>query len=267
MSESFAQTVEILKSAQQVVAFTGAGISAESGIPTFRDPDGLWEEFPPETFANWSGLLRTAFWKPSRLVEFLDAVFTPIADAEPNEAHRALAQLQDHVQTRIVTQNVDGLHRESGSRVVREIHGSFFRIITGRNQFLYDLTREQFRQITQRIQKIRKGPFKLIRLSRALAPILGLRGLRIKRPNLVLFGESLADPDWTLAMQDVEKCDVLIVVGTSGMVFPAAQIPYQAKHLGATVITIDPHEEVVGGIWLRGTAVEVLPLLIQSVLS
>ncbi len=125
-----------LRAAHEIMVFTGAGVSAESGIPTFRDDSGLWQEFPPKRFATWQGLLDTAAREPRRLAEFLFAVLAPIAAAAPNAAHRAIAAAERHKGIKVVTQNVDGLHQEAGSTCVYEIHGSFFEIVSSGRKFL-----------------------------------------------------------------------------------------------------------------------------------
>lgn len=124
--------------ARRVVVFTGAGVSAESGIPTFRDAGGFWDRFPPEVFASWSGLRRVAVSQPRRVAEFLEALLDPIVRAVPNPAHRAIADLQRHAETVVVTQNVDGLHQAAGSRAVLEVHGSFYRLSDLRGRIVGD---------------------------------------------------------------------------------------------------------------------------------
>src|SRR4029077_4353386 len=123
-SENWIAPVLALKKGKHVVAFTGAGISAESGIPTFRDADGFWQRFPPEKFASWKGLLQTAITNPYSVAEFVLNVVEPIAKASANAGHQAVAELQRHVKTTVVTQNIDGLHQSSGSQNVLQIHGS-----------------------------------------------------------------------------------------------------------------------------------------------
>jgi len=118
--DSLSVTASWLRSAHEVVVFTGAGVSAESGIPTFRDDGGFWRHFPVEEFASWRGLVRTAIRRPRRLAEFIHAVLHPIAAAKPNAAHRAIAAMEKHVGVTVVTQNIDNLHQEAGSTVVHE---------------------------------------------------------------------------------------------------------------------------------------------------
>src|SRR5262249_20390908 len=212
-----------LAEARRPVGFTGAGVAAESGIPTFRDGGGLWERFPPEEYAHWGGLCRTALLRPGRLAEFLHAVLGPVAAARPNPAHHAVARLERHAPPTVITQNVDGLHQEAGSLRVREVHGSFFKIVTWRGRFLRRIGPDDLARVVERLGKARRGPFKRFRLVRAVRPLLRV-GLSVRRPNVVLFGDALAEPDWTWAQQDAEACDLMLVVGTSGLVWPAASL-------------------------------------------
>src|SRR5687767_2351208 len=122
------QAAEMLRRARKVCVFTGAGVSAESGIPTFRDDSGLWREYPPERFAHWKGLIKEAWQRPEQVARFLLGVFEPIAQAVPNAAHQAIARLGDHVTATVITQNIDQLHQDAGSVRVREVHGSLFKI-------------------------------------------------------------------------------------------------------------------------------------------
>jgi NAD-dependent deacetylase len=263
-SEALNQAAERLRSARRLVVFTGAGVSAESGIPTFRDDSGLWQRFPPEQFARWDGLVRTALTRADLLAEFLHAVIAPIATAQPNQAHQAIARLERHLDSSVVTQNVDGLHQEAGSVRVREVHGSFFRVVTLRGRLMRRLVRAELRQIADTLERARSGVFRLPRLLAALSPLAGpsLRG--VKRPGVVLFGDALAEPDWTQAQQDVTLCDVVLVIGTSGLIYPAALLPGMARERGAFVISVDPAEQGCAHLWLRGQAGEVVPRLVEA---
>jgi NAD-dependent SIR2 family protein deacetylase len=114
-----------------VVAFTGAGISAESGIPTFRDPGGMWDRFDPSEFGTWDGLMALAMTRPDALASFLVELRRMFAAAAPGAAHTALAHLEaGGILDAVVTQNVDGLHQAAGSRRVVELHGSFSRTVS-----------------------------------------------------------------------------------------------------------------------------------------
>lgn len=254
------EAAQILRGAREVVIFSGAGASAESGIPTFRDDEGFWRNFPPEQFASWKGLVQTAVRQPRRLAEFVHAVVQPIADATPNAAHLAAAELERHVGVTVVTQNIDGLHQAAGSTLVREIHGSLFEIVSGRGRFLHLLSRRDLQQVSKSLQRARRSWFPLARTLFAVRPLFGLGKRGLYRPNLVLFGDALAEPAWSCAQEACRQCNVLIQVGCSGAVWPAALLPHEAQAHGAVVITIDPHE-AMGDIWLQGTAGDLLPKL------
>ncbi len=261
--DAWISAVLALRKARRVVVFTGAGISAESGIPTFRDDEGFWLRFPPAEFASWRGLLRAAATEPRRLAEFLWCLIDPIARAEPNPGHHALAVLQRHVPTTVVTQNVDGLHQTAGSTVVHEIHGSLWDVsdaATGR--IVHRFTRPELQGIAAALRGYVDRDlswFGMLGRLRRHYP-WDLRGRH--RPRLVLFGDALAEPDWSAAQGAVQECDLLLTVGTSGMVYPAALLPSQARAAGAAVVSIDPQH--ADGCWLRGTAGELLPRLIRD---
>ncbi len=244
-----------LSSARHVVAFTGAGISQESGIGTFRDAGGLWEEFPPQVFATMQGIMAKAVRDPRRVARFLRAVLGPIALASPNAGHRALVHLQNVV---VVTQNVDRLHQEAGSVVVHEVHVSLFEVLEGARRRV--LTKSDLRRILAGLDDVETSRLPHARLVQAMRPMLGVS----RRPRVVLFGESLIEPDWMEARHAVEEADVLLAIGTSGAVMPAAALPAITSAAGAKVIGVGP---VVGDadLWLQGMAGDVLPALMKLV--
>lgn len=251
-----------LRRAERVVVFTGAGISAESGIPTFRDADGFWHRFPPEQFATWQGLLQVATTDPHAVAEFVMHVVEPIARADANPGHRALAELGREKPTTIVTQNIDGLHQSAGSSHVREIHGSLLEVVDiARAQIVKRYERVELVQIAESLRKYVERQSTLIGLLWELRQRYPFDWMGRHRPNLVLFGDALAEPAWTEARAAVEHCDLLLSVGTSGAVYPAAMLPITAEAAGATVISVDP--QPCTGCWLPGKAGDVLPKLIQ----
>lgn len=261
--------VHALQSAQSIVVFTGAGVSAESGIATFRDSGGFWQRFPPERFASWNGLRRTAIHTPGELIEFLIALLEPVAMAQPNAAHRAIADLQEFRSTTVITQNIDELHQEAGSTSVCEIHGTLFDLIDSRGRFVGRIGRRDLLKIVNRLMRCRSGPFKLPRLLAAIQPLAGLRLWHSEtrgayRPRIVMFGDALAEPDWTRACGAAANCDAMLVVGTSGLVWPAATLPIDARQRGAVIISVDP-EASGESINLRGNAGEILPRIIQGI--
>lgn len=262
-TDNFITAVLALRNAQQIVVFTGAGVSAESGIPTFRDDGGFWQRFPPETFATWDGLLKTALTRPRLLAEFVLNVVEPVAQAVPNPGHAAIAQLGQRVPTTVVTQNIDGLHQSAGSEDVLEVHGSLLEVadtVTG--EIVHRFDRSELLQIADTLRDYVAGktslPAAALKLKRQFR--LDWRGRH--RPHLVLFGDALAEPAWTNACRAVDRCDVLVCVGTSGAVYPAAMLPARAESRGATVISVDPQPGA--GCWLEGRAGEVLPRLLAA---
>lgn len=262
--DDWERAVARLSWATNVTVFTGAGISAESGIATFRDDGGFWTRFPPEEFANWKGLLHLAVLDPARLAEFLIEVLGPIATASPNPGHAAIAKLEGRRPTTVITQNIDGLHQSAGSRHVLEVHGSLLEIVTwlGKEP-LRTLTREDLQEIVRRIQDKCRSGWSGFQLLKAVEPLFGLSSRGFHRPNLVLFGDAMAEPAWSQAISAARSCELFISVGTSQSVYPAAMLIEEARDHGAETIVIDP--QIGGGdIWLRGTAGDILPRLVQE---
>jgi NAD-dependent protein deacetylase/lipoamidase len=247
-----------------VVAFTGAGISAESGIPTFRDPGGLWDRFDPAEFGTWDGLARLAMSRPDALAAFLAELRTVLARARPGPAHRALATLEEGgLLEAVVTQNVDGLHREAGSRRVVEVHGSFGRrrcLACGRRQTIDRPT--LLDDLDRAIAGLRSSfvpglPSVLPRCATCGGPA---------RPDFVAFGEAIQDHDEAEVL--VAGCRVLLVVGTAGEVFPAAELPDRARSAGATVLEVGTGTTAIGSdLRLEGQAGSVLSALADRVLG
>jgi NAD-dependent deacetylase len=255
--------VDMIRQSKHIVVFTGAGMSAESGIPTFRDDGGFWQRFPVDEFATWKGIFRTVLRKPRAMSEFVYEVMHPIAIAQPNAGHHAIEQLEHHTRVTVVTQNIDGLHQLAGNTIVHEIHGSLFEVVSLKGRFRELLSRPRFKAIANRVERSRRGPLCLLRLMWAIRPWLGLGFRGIHRPKLVLFGDTMAEPDWSMASRAVRECDCLIQVGTSGLVVPAAWLPLQAKAAGASIIAIDP-SPTAADYWIEGTAADVLPRLLQK---
>lgn len=264
----FVEAVRTIRDAQRIVVFTGAGISVASGVETFRNKDGLWTRFPPEDFANWQGLLQTAILQPKRLADFLIALLKPIAEATPNAGHLALASLEDGKAVEIVTQNIDQLHQRAGSTHVHEIHGNLFKIISfPAKKPIAALSKEDLQKIVDDLQQAQQEFWGGLQLLRAIRPLLSLDLHGMHRPNLVLFGDQLAEPAWTNAQFAVEDCDLLITIGTSLTTEPAARLPMIAKRHGARIIVVDPDPVVglgPGSLCLHDRAGDVLPELIAA---
>ena len=237
--ERFTDAAGILVRATRVVALTGAGISAESGIPTFRGAGGLWNDYRAEDLAT-----PQAFERDPRLVwEWYAWRQGLIAKAEPNAGHRALVELEKRTALNLVTQNVDGLHARAGSADPIELHGSIWKVRCTRC--------DNERTLEEPVEE---------------PPCCQDCGA-IERPGVVWFGESLPEDAFEAALDAVARAEVLLVVGTSGIVQPAASLVEVGRSRGAFVIEVNP-EASPGGrnrIALNGPAGTILPLLVNPV--
>jgi NAD-dependent deacetylase len=218
---------------------TGAGISAESGIPTFRGAGGLWRKYRSENLATPEAFARD----PQLIWEWYDWRRSVIATAEPNPGHRALAELERRSpQFTLVTQNVDGLHDRAGSRRLLKVHGDIW---------------------TLRCTAC-KREWQDLRPSLPQLPPLCACG-NMGRPGVVWFGEALPQDVWSEAQAAVSSAEILLVVGTSAVVYPAAGLVQLAKSAGAKVVEINVAETPVSGqvdLSWRATAAEALSELI-----
>ena len=207
-----------VQNAQNIVAFTGAGISSESGIPTYRGEGGLWTKYDPSKYANIGYFLRD----PSYYWNFFKDIRYPILKkVKPNKAHLALFEMENAANLKtIITQNIDGLHQEAGSSSVIELHGTTRTIICMDCSKKYTIG-EAFAKLAKHI------------------PPLCSECEGILRPNVVFFGEML-DPE---ILQDAyaaaASCDLLLAVGSSLVVYPAAGIPLRAKQAGTKLAIIN----------------------------
>jgi NAD-dependent deacetylase len=226
----------LIETAGSICVLSGAGISAESGIPTFRGAGGLWRDFRAEELAT-----PDAFARDPRLVwEWYDWRRGLIAAAQPNPGHHTIARLN---RCTVVTQNVDGLHQRAGSTGVVEVHGSIWAVRCIRCDFEAEDARVPMPE---------------------LPPRCTCGGLL--RPGVVWFGEGLHPRVWDNAVKAVSSCDVLLVVGTSAVVYPAASLAPLAKQSGAKVIEVNPDETPLSSAVyysIRGAAGEVLPQLLE----
>ena len=230
--------LETFHRASRVVALTGSGISAESGVPTFRDAQrGLWERYDPQELAT-----PEAFARNPRLVwEWYEWRRGLVAEAEPNPGHRALAELERRIPGfTLVTQNVDGLHQRAGSRGVIELHGNIMRSKCSEEGVI--------------VQEYEDG-------SPPSCPRCGA----FLRPDVVWFGEMLPFRALEEASEAALGCDLFLSIGTSSLVYPAAALPHQALENGATLVEVNPTQTPLtphADFTLRGRAGEVLPELL-----
>jgi NAD-dependent deacetylase len=232
---------ELLKNAQSVCVLTGAGISAESGIPTFRGAGGLWKQFRAEDLATPEAFRRD----PLLCWEWYGWRRSVIADVKPNPAHYALADLEKRSREfTLITQNVDGLHSAAGTQALLEIHGSIWKLrCTACGREWID----------------RSVPL-------PLPPRCEICGA-LARPGVIWFGENLDPQIWAAAERAVSRCDVLLVIGTSAVVYPAAGLVPLAHSRGAKLVEVNLEPTPVSGVVdcaLTGRAGEILPNLISS---
>ncbi len=229
-----------LASAGSVTILTGAGISADSGVPTFRGADGLWRNFRAEDLAT-----PEAFERDPRLVwEWYNWRRELIATKRPNPAHKALVGLERRLdRCWLITQNVDGLHRDAGSTKLSEIHGNIWMV---RCTNCHSVTEN------------RQVPIPILPTCRTCKGLL--------RPHIVWFGESLDEDDLQQSYRALQSCEVCLIIGTSGVVYPAAGFASVAKAAGAFVAEVNldptPHSSLVDAA-LRGRAKDLVPLLLS----
>ena len=257
---------EVIKAGQRVVAFTGAGISEESGIPTFRGTGGLWERYPPAFFANIPGLFMSFLLRPKRLKNFIIDIIETFTSAQPNAGHYALAEMEKKGALQaIITQNIDRLHENAGSRNVIKLHGDLYRMRCMRCGKTSEMDMSMLQRILETLKLSRGGRLRLLRFFRKDFPRCECGGMR--RPDVVFFGEGLPRDAWMDAVLYARSCDVMLVIGTSAVVYPAAGIIPIARSAGAKIIEINPEEtQLTGAVdyFLKGKAGDVLPALIKD---
>jgi NAD-dependent deacetylase len=227
--------------AHSITVLTGAGISADSGVPTFRGPEGLWRNFPAEELAT-----PEAFARDPRLVwEWYNWRREIIVSKQPNAAHYGVADLERRIpRSWLITQNVDGLHAAAGSEKLSEIHGNIWKV-----------------RCTQcgRVTRNTDVPIQLLPKCATCTALL--------RPHIVWFGEALDPIDLERSHQALTSCDLLLIIGTSGVVYPAASFAPVAKAAGAFIIELNldptPQSPVVD-LALRGRAKDLVPALLNT---
>ncbi|MBX3327948.1 MAG: NAD-dependent deacylase [Nitrospira sp.] len=231
-----------LAAARNITVLTGAGISADSGVPTFRGEDGLWRSYRAEDLAT-----PEAFEREPRLVwEWYNWRRELIATKQPNAAHLAIVELERRAPAFwLITQNVDGLHRDAGSRNLSEIHGNIWKVrCTGCNV----------------VDENRDVPISILPSCHHCGALL--------RPHIVWFGESLLTTDLQQCSTVLRSCDLLLVIGTSGVVYPAAGFAAVAKETSAFVAEINlgptPQSSLVD-VSLQGRAKDLVPLLLDPI--
>ncbi len=229
-----------LEHSSTIAVLTGAGISAESGIPTFRGQDGLWKNYRVEELATPEAYAKN----PLLVWEWYKLRFETVMNAQPNAAHHALVKLSEQKDLTLVTQNVDGLHERAGSQNVLELHGNITKSRCERCGFL-----------------------EALQIGFELPPMCKRCGSRM-RPNVVWFGENLPADIFQKAVEAFANCEVALIIGTSAVVEPAASLARLAKQQGAFVIEINPTEtplSSVADLSLRTSASEGMTKLLTDI--
>lgn len=241
MDADIEKVAKLVSRAKMLVFLTGAGVSRESGIPTFREAQtGMWANYDPERLATPQGFLAD----PPLVWRWYDSRRAILNDVQPNPGHYAIAELERQVpKVLVVTQNIDGLHAKAGSTDVVELHGN----ITRFHCFAGGHAAGEVALGLQEPPRCHCGS--------------------MLRPGVVWFGEALPPAELHRATREVQNADVVFVVGTSGLVYPAASIPYIAKDSGATLVEVNPEDTPIteiADVFLKGPSGEILPRVVAA---
>ncbi len=238
------EAARVLERSSHTTAFTGAGISVESGIPPFRGRDGLWSRYDPIVLdiSYFHAHPREA-WQVIR-----EIFYDYFGKARPNAAHYALAEMEQRGKlAAVITQNIDNLHQEAGSREVIEYHGNSQRLICPRCGAVYSPREIDLKELPPRCP----------------------RDGEVLKPDFVFFGEPIPPEAARRSEEEAYAAEVFLVIGTTGEIMPASLIPQMAKNHGATIIEINPEESnythSVTDLFLQGKAGEVLPALVEKI--
>ena len=231
-----------IKEGKFVVALTGAGISTESGIPDFRSKNGLWSKYDINEYGYLDSFLRN----PKKVWKMIADMISSFGKSNPNAAHYTLAEMEKmHILKAVITQNIDNLHQEAGSKNVVELHGNYRRLTCMSCRKKYGIEEISLEMLPPRCK---------------------CNG--IIKPDIVFFGETLPKDALIKAFDLINKCDVMLVIGTSCVVSPAAELPVIAKQNGATIIEINMEDSMISHIVdykLQGKAGEILPKLLNEI--
>lgn len=236
-ADALAEIKDILVSSKRIIFLTGAGISKESGIPTFRGKDGLWKTYDPMKLASLSSFLKN----PSLVWEFYTYRQNLISKCQPNAGHMAISKIQEQKgDSWILTQNVDDLHRRAGSRNIVELHGNIFKVNCIHCDYDLDITTIEDMDMPPKCPNCES----------------------ILKPGVVLFEEPLPQKEWTRAIELASTCDLVFIIGTSLNVSPANSLPSFAKENNAILVEVNPEETWLSNSMdfsLKGSASDILP--------
>lgn len=212
------EAADLIKKSKYAIAFTGAGISVESGIPPFRGENGIWNKYEEKLF----DIVYFNSHKKEAWDMLCDGFYENAVRAKPNAAHFLLAELEKNGNLKsIITQNIDNLHTKAGNKTVYEVHGNIANLLCQTDGSKYSIADFDLKS----------------------APLCRKCGAILK-PDFVFFGEQLPEYDLNKSIEDCHKCDLLIIIGSTGIVYPAASMPNLAKENGAKIIEVNPQESV-----------------------
>jgi NAD-dependent deacetylase len=243
MEHTIQQVAEKIAAAEKVVALTGAGISVDSGIPDFRSAAGLWSKYDPMEYGTIDAFLSN----PVKVWTMMRELGDMVGNAKPNAGHKGLAELEKQGKlSSIVTQNVDGLHQAAGNSTVIEFHGNGRKLVCLKCRRKFD-----------------RGDIGMD----SFPPMCAC--LNVLKPDVIFFGEMIPMDALMHAQSEAENCDVMLVVGTSAQVVPAADLPHVAKSKGACIIEINPEPTplttLISDIAIHESATTAMPAIAKAV--
>lgn len=244
-----------------LVCITGAGVSAPSGIPTFRGKGGLWEKYRPQIYATTMGLVTTFTSEPEKIVDFLNDLYPILVKAKPNPCHNTLAQMErEGTVSALITQNIDGLHQQAGSRSVIELHGNAYRVRCMNCLKTISWEKDRIREMIKLLKLKRQSRVQLLRVLSRYFPKCECGGRY--RIDIVLFGEVLPQDALKEAYRVLDNCSLLMLIGTSLAVYPAAALPAYAKQKGAKIVEINSEaSDSPCDLFIQGDAAVIMPQL------
>jgi NAD-dependent deacetylase len=238
------RTAHDILDSHKTIALTGAGISVESGIPDFRSAGGLWSKYDPEEYAHINAFRSN----PAKVWQMIKEMMELVLGVEPNPAHVALGELEQMgLLSSIITQNVDGLHQRGGSKEVIEFHGSNQWLVCLQCGYRQEAVFVSFKEIPPRCPQCNS----------------------ILKPDVVFFGEPIPQEAQARSFEEARTCEVVLVIGTSAVVYPAAGIPTTAKQSGAKIVEINmeptPLTGFISDYLIQGAAGSILPKIVEEV--
>jgi NAD-dependent deacetylase len=257
--------ISIIKEGK-VVAFCGAGISQESGVPTFRDEGGLWEKYNPQVYGTMEGIISLILSQPTKVRDFIVEICQTLIRAKPNYAHFGLKELEERRYLKgIITQNIDDLHYQAGSKDIAEIHGNVYKFICSRCNFSFKKNKEEvveFINLLKEREKRRDIVREIIKFMGKCSKC----GRRMKS-SIVFFGQSLPQDEIQKSYLYLKEAKLVLCIGTSGEVYPAAHLPFYAKERGVKLAVINRNSTLlddVADFIFRETAVDFFKKLLSN---